>query len=84
LRMAQDWIKLSAEYSLISTKTGKMVVPPKFTSARVVVKQSVDEAHRRGHKVSCHAFGGEGGVVKCINCRRGIDREMAATLMTAR
>ena len=30
----------------------------------------VDEAHRKGHKVSCHAFGGE-GLHNCLNA--GVD-----------
>ncbi len=59
-----DWIKLYAAYQFTFDKDGKMVVPPTFTAEEV--NAIVDEAHRRGHKVSCHAFGGE-GVDNCIN-----------------
>src|SRR6202790_2039723 len=51
-----DWIKLYAAYQFHFTADGKMVVPPTFTAEEV--NAIVDEAHRRGHKVSCHAFGG--------------------------
>ena len=59
-----DWIKLYAAYQFHFTADGKMVVPPTFTAEEV--NAIVDEAHRRGHKVSCHAFGGE-GLQNCIN-----------------
>ena len=59
-----DWIKLYAAYQFTFDKDGKMVVPPTFTAEEV--NAIVDEAHRRGHKVSCHAFGGE-GLHNCIN-----------------
>src|SRR2546425_490672 len=59
-----DWIKLYAAYQFSFTSDGKMVVPPTFTAEEV--NAIVDEAHRRGHKVSCHAFGGE-GLHNCIN-----------------
>src|SRR5216684_681920 len=59
-----DWIKLYAAYQFHFTEDGKMVVPPTFTAEEV--NAIVDEAHRRGHKVSCHAFGGE-GLHNCIN-----------------
>jgi len=59
-----DWIKLYAAYQFHFTADGKMVVPPTFTAEEV--NAIVDEAHRRGHKVSCHAFGGE-GLHNCIN-----------------
>jgi imidazolonepropionase-like amidohydrolase len=59
-----DWIKLYAAYQFRFTEDGKMDVPPTFTAEEV--NAIVDEAHRRGHKVSCHAFGGE-GLHNCIN-----------------
>ena len=37
---------------------------PTFTAEEVTA--IVDEAHKKGHKVSCHAFGGE-GLHNCIN-----------------
>src|ERR1700686_4447476 len=59
-----DWIKLYAAYQFQITSDGKLVTPPTFTAEEV--NAIVDEAHRRGHKVSCHAFGGE-GLHNCIN-----------------
>jgi imidazolonepropionase-like amidohydrolase len=59
-----DWIKLYAAYQFRFTEDGRMDVPPTFTADEV--NAIVDEAHRRGHKVSCHAFGGE-GLHNCIN-----------------
>jgi imidazolonepropionase-like amidohydrolase len=59
-----DWIKLYAAYQFSFTNDGKMVVPPTFTAEEV--DAIVDEAHRKGHKVSCHAFGGD-GLRNCIN-----------------
>src|ERR1700680_4519863 len=59
-----DWIKLYAAYQFHFTEDGKMIVPTTFTAEEV--NAIVDEAHRRGHKVSCHAFGGE-GLHNCIN-----------------
>jgi len=59
-----DWIKLYAAYQFRFTEDGRMFVPPTFTAEEV--NAIVDEAHRRGHKVSCHAFGGE-GLHNCIN-----------------
>src|SRR5437588_794886 len=63
-----DWIKLYATYQFHFTKDGKMVIPPTFTAEEVAA--IVDEAHRKGHKVSCHAFGGE-GLRNCLNA--GVD-----------
>ncbi len=59
-----DWIKLYAAYEFRFTKDGKMVIPPTFTAEEVAA--IVDEAHKKGHKVSCHAFGGE-GLRNCLN-----------------
>ena len=53
-----DLIKLYAAYDFSFTPDGKMVIPPTFTLEEV--KAIVDEAHKKGRKVSCHAFGGEG------------------------
>jgi imidazolonepropionase-like amidohydrolase len=63
-----DWIKVYAAYDFSFTADGKMVIPPTFTAEEV--NAIVDEAHKRGHKVSCHAFGGE-GLRNCINA--GVD-----------
>lgn len=59
-----DLIKLYAAYDFSFTPDGKMIVPPTLTSEEV--NAIVDEAHKKGRKVSCHAFGGE-GLQNCIN-----------------
>ena len=63
-----DWIKLYATHQFHFSADGKMVIPPTFTAEEV--NAIVDEAHRKGHKVSCHAFGGE-GLHNCLNA--GVD-----------
>jgi imidazolonepropionase-like amidohydrolase len=63
-----DLIKLYAAYDFRFTADGKMVVPPTFTAEEV--NAIVDEAHKKGRKVSCHAFGGE-GLRNCLNA--GVD-----------
>jgi len=59
-----DWIKLYAAYQFSFAKDGKMVIPETFTADEVTA--IVDEAHKKGHKVSCHAFGGD-GLHNCLN-----------------
>jgi imidazolonepropionase-like amidohydrolase len=59
-----DLIKLYAAYDFHFTSDGKLVSPPTFTAEEV--NAIVDEAHRKGRKVSCHAFGGE-GLRNCLN-----------------
>ena len=53
-----DWIKFYATNDYTFTSDGKMVIPSLFSLEEV--QAFVDEAHDRGHKVSCHAFGGKG------------------------
>ena len=53
-----DLIKLYAAYDFHFSGDGKMVSPPTFTSEEV--SAIVDEAHKKGRKVACHAFAGEG------------------------
>jgi imidazolonepropionase-like amidohydrolase len=53
-----DWIKFYAAYEFTFSPDGKMVIPPTFTLEEV--QAFVEEAHDKGHKVSCHAFGGKG------------------------
>jgi imidazolonepropionase-like amidohydrolase len=72
-----DWIKFYAAYQFHFDNSGKIVVPPTFTAEEV--NAIVDEAHKKGHKVSCHAFGGE-GLHNCINAgvesiEHGVDLE---------
>src|SRR5258708_6300412 len=58
-----DWIKVYAAYDF-HFSGGKLVSPPTFTAEEV--NAIVDEAHKKGRKVSCHAFAGE-GVRNCLN-----------------
>lgn len=74
-----DLIKLYAAYDFHFAPDGKMVVPPTFTAEEV--NAIVDEAHKKGRKVSCHAFGGE-GLRNCLNAgvdslEHGVDLEDA-------
>ena len=63
-----DLIKVYAAYDFYFSPDGKMVVPPTFTGEEV--NAIVDEAHAKGRKVSCHAFGGQ-GLNNCLNA--GVD-----------
>jgi imidazolonepropionase-like amidohydrolase len=63
-----DLIKVYAAYDYHFTDDGKLVVIPTFTAEEV--NAIVDEAHKKGRKVSCHAFGGE-GLRNCLNA--GVD-----------
>jgi imidazolonepropionase-like amidohydrolase len=53
-----DWIKFYATNDFTFAADGKMLIPVLFTFEEV--QAFVEEAHDRGHKVSCHAFGGKG------------------------
>jgi imidazolonepropionase-like amidohydrolase len=53
-----DWIKIYAAYDFTFNHDGTLNVPPTFTFEEV--QAFVEEAHDKGHKVSCHAFGGKG------------------------
>lgn len=59
-----DLIKVYAAYDFHFTNDGKLVSPPTFTAEEI--NAIVDEAHKKGRKVSCHAFGGE-GLRNCLN-----------------
>jgi imidazolonepropionase-like amidohydrolase len=63
-----DLIKVYAAYDFYFDAEGKMVVPPTFTAEEI--NAIVDEAHKKGRKASCHAFGGE-GLRNCLNA--GVD-----------
>ncbi len=59
-----DLIKVYAAYDFHFTSDGKVVSAPTFTAEEV--NAIVDEAHKKGRKVSCHAFAGE-GLRNCLN-----------------
>jgi imidazolonepropionase-like amidohydrolase len=59
-----DLIKVYAAYDFHFTNDGKLASPPTFTAEEV--NAIVDEAHKKGRKVSCHAFAGE-GLRNCLN-----------------
>jgi imidazolonepropionase-like amidohydrolase len=59
-----DLIKVYAAYDFHFTSDGKLVSPPTFTAEEI--NAIVDEAHKKGRKVSCHAFAGE-GLRNCLN-----------------
>jgi imidazolonepropionase-like amidohydrolase len=59
-----DLIKIYSAYDFHFTSDGKVVSPPTFTAEEV--NAIVDEAHKKGRKVSCHAFAGE-GLRNCLN-----------------
>jgi imidazolonepropionase-like amidohydrolase len=53
-----DWIKLHSTSDYEFESNGALFANPTFTKEEV--DAIVDEAHRHGKKVACHAFGGEG------------------------
>src|SRR5260370_3979969 len=63
-----DWIKIYGAYEFTFAADGMMVMPPTFTLEEV--QAFVEEAHDKGHKVSCHAFGGK-GLRNCLGA--GVD-----------
>jgi imidazolonepropionase-like amidohydrolase len=78
-----DLIKVYSAYDFYFNADGKMVNPPTFTAEEV--DAIVDEAHKKGRKVSCHAFGGE-GLRNCLNAgvdslEHGVDLEDADVQM---
>jgi imidazolonepropionase-like amidohydrolase len=58
-----DWIKIYSTEEYHFEPDGKMVNTPTFTLEET--QAIVDEAHRKGLKVACHAYGGE-GLHNCI------------------
>jgi imidazolonepropionase-like amidohydrolase len=63
-----DWIKIYSTWQFYFKPDGSMVNIPTFTLEET--KAIVDEAHRRGLKVACHAYGGE-GLHNCLEA--GVD-----------
>ena len=58
-----DWIKIYSTEQYTLNANGTMVNTPTFTLEET--QAIVDEAHRKGLKVACHAYGGE-GLRNCI------------------
>lgn len=58
-----DWIKIYSTEEYTLKPDGTMVATPGFTLEET--QAIVDEAHRKGLKVACHAYGGE-GLHNCI------------------
>jgi imidazolonepropionase-like amidohydrolase len=63
-----DWIKIYSTEQYTLNADGTIKVVPTFTLAET--QAIVDEAHRKGLKVACHAYGGE-GLRNCITA--GVD-----------
>ncbi|HUR32843.1 MAG TPA: amidohydrolase family protein [Vicinamibacterales bacterium] len=63
-----DWIKIYSTEQFTLNADGTMRHVPSFTLAET--QAIADEAHRKGLKVACHAYGGE-GLRNCINA--GVD-----------
>ncbi len=63
-----DLIKIYGTHRFHFTPEGKIVSIPTFTLAEI--QAIVDEAHREGVKVACHAYGGE-GLHNCVEA--GVD-----------
>jgi imidazolonepropionase-like amidohydrolase len=72
-----DWIKFYAAYDFTFSRDGKIVNPPTFTLEEV--QAFVEEAHDKGHKVSCHAFAGK-GLHNCLAA--GVDTVEHAVQLT--
>jgi imidazolonepropionase-like amidohydrolase len=68
-----DWIKIFGTWQFYFKPDGSMVNIP--TSTLEEIKAIVDEAHRKGLKVACHAYGGE-GLRNCIE--GGVDAQQHA------
>ncbi len=68
-----DWIKVYSTWQYYFKLDGSMVNIPTFTLEEV--KAIVDEAHRKGLKVACHAYGGE-GLRNCLEA--GVDAQQHA------
>ncbi len=63
-----EWIKIYSTEEYLLHSDGTITVRPTFTLEET--QAIVDEAHRKGLKVACHAYGGE-GLHNCISA--GVD-----------
>ncbi|HEV2492875.1 MAG TPA: amidohydrolase family protein [Terriglobia bacterium] len=68
IKYGADLIKIYSTHRFHFTPDGKLVAIPTLTLDEV--RAVVDEAHREGVKVACHAYGGE-GLHNCVNA--GVD-----------
>ncbi|HUI42814.1 MAG TPA: amidohydrolase family protein, partial [Terriglobia bacterium] len=68
IKYGADFIKVYGTHHFHFTPEGKLVNIPTFTLAEL--QAIVDEAHREGVKVACHAYGGP-GLHNCIDA--GVD-----------
>jgi len=80
IKYGADLIKIYSTHRFRFTPGGKMDSIPTFTLAET--QAIVDEAHREGVKVACHAYGGE-GLHNCIDAgadsvEHGLDLDDAA------
>jgi imidazolonepropionase-like amidohydrolase len=78
-----DWIKIYSTQAFRFEPNGTMVNTPTFTLEET--RAIVDEAHRQGLKVACHAYGGE-GLHNCIQAgvdvpTHGVDLDDASVKM---
>lgn len=80
IKYGADLIKIYSTHRHHFTPDGKLVATPTLTLAEV--QAIVDEAHREGVKVACHAYGGE-GLHNCLDAgvdsiEHGLDLDDAA------
>lgn len=80
IKYGADVIKIYGTHKFRFASDGKLVNMPTFTLEEV--RAIVDEAHREGVKVACHAYGGE-GLHACIDggvdsIEHGLDMDDAA------
>lgn len=68
IKYGADFIKVYSTHRFRFAEDGKLVSIPTFTLAEL--EAIVDEAHRQGVKVACHAYGGP-GLDHCIEA--GVD-----------
>jgi imidazolonepropionase-like amidohydrolase len=78
-----DWIKIYSTQEFHFEPNGTMVNTPTFTLEET--QALVNEAHRQGLKVACHAYGGE-GLHNCIQAgvdvpTHGVDLDDASVKM---
>ena len=78
-----NWIKIYSTDAYVLKPDGTMTHTPTFTLAET--QAIVDEAHKNGLKVACHAYGGE-GLHNCIEAgvdvpTHGVDLDDAALKM---